>query len=77
MVQRHNLAMLLAQVEPPSPEKPRPMSQLLSLLAQLDRFCEQLTTAIQGAQTQLYTMLALVVVAAFFAFPPKDDPDQI
>ena len=53
------------------------MSQLPSLLAQLDSFCAQLSTAMQGAQTQLYMVLALVVVAAFFAFPPKDDPDQI
>jgi hypothetical protein len=53
------------------------MSRLLSLLAQFDSFCDQLATAIYGAQTQLYTMLVLVVVGAFFAFPPKDDPDQI
>jgi hypothetical protein len=53
------------------------MSQLLSLLAPVDHFCGQLATAIQGAQTQLYAMLALAVVAAFFAFPREDDPDQI
>jgi hypothetical protein len=53
------------------------MSQLLALLVELDRFCGQLATAIEGSQTQLYAMLALAVVAAFFAFPPKDDPDQI
>jgi hypothetical protein len=53
------------------------MSQLLSLLVQLDSFCDQLATAIHGSQTRLYAMLALVLVAAFFAFPPKDDPDQI
>lgn len=53
------------------------MSQLASLFAQLDRVCGQLATAIQGSQTQLYAVLALVVVAAFFAFPPKDDPDQV
>jgi hypothetical protein len=53
------------------------MSRLLSLLAQFDRFCDHLANAIYGSQTQLYTMLVLVVVAAFFAFPPKDDPDQI
>jgi hypothetical protein len=53
------------------------MSQLLSLLAALDRVCGELATAIDGSQTQLYAMLTLVVVAAFFAFPPKDDPDQI
>ena len=53
------------------------MSQLLSLLAQFDGLCAQLATAIEQSQTQLYAMLALVVVAAFFAFPPKNDPDQI
>ncbi len=53
------------------------MSQLLSLLDQFDSLCGQLAVAIQGSQTQLYAMLALVVVAVFFAFPPKDDPDQI
>ena len=53
------------------------MSQILSLLAEFDRFCDQLAAAIQGAQTQIYVTLAVVVVAAFFAFPPKDDPDQI
>ncbi len=52
------------------------MSRLLSLLDQLDALCGQLATAIHGAQTQLYAMLALAVVAAFFALPPKD-PDQI
>ena len=53
------------------------MSQFLSLLAELDRICDQLETAIQGSQTQLYAMLTVVVVAALFAFPPKDDPDPI
>jgi hypothetical protein len=53
------------------------MDPLLSLLVELDRVCDQLATAIQGSQAQIYAMLTLVVVAAFFAFPPKDDPDQI
>jgi len=53
------------------------MSQLLSLLTELDRFCGQVAAAIHGAEMQLYAMLALAVVAAFVAFPPKDDPDQI
>jgi hypothetical protein len=51
------------------------MSQLLSFLSQLDSFCDQLATAIREAQTELYVMLVLAVVAAFFAFPQK--PDQI
>lgn len=53
------------------------MSQLLSLLVQLDSFCGQLATAIHESETQLYATLVLVVVAAFFAFPPKNDPDQV
>ncbi len=53
------------------------MNQVLSLLAEFDGFCAQLSTAIHQSQTQLYAMLTLVVVAAFFAFPRKDDPDQI
>ncbi len=53
------------------------MSQLASVLAQLDSLCGQLATAIHGAQTQIYATLAIAVVAAFFAFPPKDDPDQV
>ena len=53
------------------------MSQLLSLLAAFDHVCGEFATAIDGSQTQLYAMLTLVVVAAFLAFPPKDDPDQI
>ncbi len=53
------------------------MSQLPPLLTQFDTFCGKLAIAIHGSETQLYAMLALVVVAAFFAFPPKDDPDQI
>jgi len=53
------------------------MSQLLSFLAQIDTVCGQLATAMQAAQVQLYPMLALVVVAAFLVFPPKNDPDQL
>src|SRR5262249_25324339 len=78
----HVAAPQFGYVARPSRKRPvagtcAPMSQLLSLLNQFDSFCGQLSAAIQGAQTQLYAMLALVVVAVFFAFPPKDDPDQI
>jgi hypothetical protein len=48
----------------------------LAALAFWQRSCVQPATAIHGPQTGLYAMLALVVVTAFFAFPPKDDPDQ-
>jgi hypothetical protein len=53
------------------------MGQFTSLLAKLDHVCGQFATAIQGAQTQLYAMVAIAVVLAFFAAPRKDDPDQI
>jgi hypothetical protein len=53
------------------------MSQLLSLLVQFDGLCGQLATAIERSEPQLYAVLGLVVVAAFFAFPRKDDTDQI
>jgi hypothetical protein len=53
------------------------MTDLVSLLTQLDSFCQQLAIAIQDIQTQLYAVLALIVLAAVLAFPPKDDPDQI
>jgi hypothetical protein len=53
------------------------MSHLLFLLDRLDSFCGQLATAIEASQTQLYAILALVVVAAFLTFPRQDDPDQI
>jgi hypothetical protein len=55
----------------------RPMSQLLSFVAQIDHVCGQLATAIQGSQPQLYAMLTVAVLVGFFAFPRKDDPDQI
>ena len=61
---------------PISPKTPCPMSALLSLLAQFDAFCGQLAAAIHRSEMQLYAMLAIVVVAAFFAFRPRD-PDQI
>lgn len=53
------------------------MSQLLSFLAEFDHVCGQLAAAIQGSQPQVYAMLAIAVVAGFFTFPRKDDPDQI
>jgi hypothetical protein len=52
------------------------MSELLSLLAQLDGLCGHVATAIHHSEMRLYPMLAVVVVAVFLAFRPKD-PDQI
>jgi hypothetical protein len=53
------------------------MNELLSFINQFDRLCEQIATAIQGSETQIYANLAVILVAAFIAFPPKDDPDAI
>jgi len=52
------------------------MSELHSLLAQIDSLCGQLAAAIQAAEPRLYPMLGIAVLAAFLAFRPKD-PDQI
>jgi hypothetical protein len=67
---------LLDQVAAISPDNSRPVSQLVSFLAQIDGLCGQLAAALHGSETQLYAMLSLVVVAGFFAFRPED-PDQI
>jgi hypothetical protein len=48
------------------------VSQLLSLLAQLDSFCGQLAAAIHGAEPRLYALLTLAAVVGFFAFRPED-----
>jgi hypothetical protein len=53
------------------------MNEPLSFIAQLDGLCQQIASAIQGSELQIYATLAVIVVAAFFAFPPKDDPDEI
>jgi hypothetical protein len=53
------------------------MNEPISFLNQLDQFCQQIATAIQSSELQIYAILALIVVATFFAFPPKDDLDQI
>jgi hypothetical protein len=47
------------------------------MLAEIDRFCGQLATAIHASELQLYAMLALVVVLSALLFPPRDDPDQV
>jgi hypothetical protein len=53
------------------------MNGTFSFLAQVDRLGEQIAIAIQGSEMRIYAILALIVVAAFFAFPRKDDLDQI
>ena len=53
------------------------MNRPIAFLDQLDQLCQQIATAIQHSELQIYAILAVIVLAAFFAFPPKDDPDQI
>lgn len=53
------------------------MSESLSMIAQLDRLCQQIATAIQGSEMQIYATLAVIVVTSFLVFPAKDDSDQI
>ena len=43
------------------------MSELLSFINQLDQFCEQIATAIQGSEMHIYATL----VATFTHFRPK------
>ncbi len=53
------------------------MGNIFSVLAEVDRFCGQLSTAIHRAELPLYATLALVVIVSVIVFPPKDDLDQI
>ena len=53
------------------------MDKPVAFLDQLDQLCQQIATAIQHSELQIYAILAVIELAAFFAFPPKDDPDQI
>ena len=53
------------------------MDKPVAFLDQLDQLCQQIATAIQHSELQIYAILAAIVLATFFAFPPKDDPDQI
>jgi hypothetical protein len=53
------------------------MDRPISFLEQLNQLCQQIANAIQDSELQIYAMLAAIVVATFFAFPTKDDFDQI
>ena len=53
------------------------MDKPVAFLDQFDQLCQQIATAIQHSELQIYAILAVIVLVAFFAFPPKDDPDQI
>ena len=47
------------------------MNEPLSFINQLDRLCEQIATAIQGSETQIYATLAVILVATITHFRPK------
>jgi len=53
------------------------MSDIFSVLAEIDRFCGQLSTAIHRVELPLYATLALWVIVSVIVFPPRDDLDQI
>ena len=53
------------------------MNEAIEFLGQLDQLCQQLSTAIQSSEPRIYAILAVIAVATFFVFPPKDDLDQI
>lgn len=48
-----------------------------SMLADIDRFCGQIASAIHGSELQLYGTLGLIIVLSALLFPPKDDPEQV
>lgn len=47
------------------------------MLADIDRFCGQIASAIHGSELQLYGTLGLIIVLSALLFPPKDDPEQV
>jgi len=53
------------------------MNETISFLDRLDQVSQQIANAIQSSELQIYAILAVIVVATFFIFPPKDDLDQI
>ena len=53
------------------------MSDIISILGQVDRLCGQIATALHNAELQIYVTLAFVALLSIFLFPPKNDRDQI
>jgi len=53
------------------------MGDIFLILAEVDRFCGQISTAIHNAEVPLYATLTLIVVLSVVLFPPRDDLDQI
>ena len=52
------------------------MNGNLPLLGTIDRFCEQIATALHNAEWQIYVTLTLIILLSFLLFPPRNDPDQ-
>ncbi len=52
------------------------MGAISSALADADRLCRQISTALHNTEFQLYATLALIVVLSILLFPPRDDLDQ-
>jgi hypothetical protein len=51
------------------------MTDLISLLTGVDQLCADVASALQHAEPRLYPMLAVAVVIARIALPPrKDEP---
>ena len=48
-----------------------------SLLAELDRLCDQFTLALHNAEPRIYALLALLLLLGILLFPPRNDPDQV
>ncbi len=53
------------------------MGDIFSTLAEIDRFCGQVSTAMHSEELRLYATLMLVVVLSILLFPPRDDLDQV
>jgi hypothetical protein len=53
------------------------MSNNISVLGAIDRWCGQIAAAMHGAEWQIYATLAVMVVLSVMLFPPKNDRDQI
>jgi hypothetical protein len=53
------------------------MGDIFPILAEVDRFCGHLSTALHRVELPLYATLTLVVVLSVLLFPPRDDLDQV
>lgn len=52
------------------------MGAAFAMIADIDRVCGQFATALHNSELQIYTTLALLLLAGVALFPPKNDPDQ-